>query len=430
MEAVILAIGDELVLGQQLDTNSAELSAALAQHGIATIYHRTVADDAAAIEAAIREAAAGAGLVLVTGGLGPTDDDLTRQGLAAAMGVKLVLHPPSLDALNVFFADRGRPMPPSNRIQAMHPVGSSMIPNACGTAPGIKAAIGPSVIYAMPGPPAEMTAMFRSHVDPQLEKIATQHNVIVAVKIPTFGLGESSVTERLGPLTDRSRNPKVGTTVSNGYVNVRIRSEAGDPAAARHLLEQTTAEVVERLGPIVIGRGERTLGESLVDLLRAGGGRLATAESCTGGLAGAMITEVAGASDVFAGGWVVYTNAMKIDQLKIDPALLEAHGAVSEPTALAMARAARQHSGADWALSLTGVAGPGGGTGLKPVGTVWIGLAGPKEAEAMQFCFPGNRGTVRHRAVRTALQILRFKLLGEAMDELLFRTPTAKSSNQ
>lgn len=431
MQAVILSIGDELVLGQTVDTNSALVAARLTARGIFPLYHQTVADDQPAIARAISQAAKAAPLVLITGGLGPTADDLTRHALAEAMAVPLTVHQESLEVIRTMLERRGRRMSDLNRVQAMHPQGSTMIPNACGTAPGIKARLGEALIYVMPGVPREMIAMLDFAIEPDLDAIAPRHatggRVILTTKINTFGCGESNVAEMLGDLFDRKRNPLVGTTVSEGIVSVRIRSDFNDPQQAQAELEDTAAKVQAKLGAICFGQENVTLQEVVLDQLKREGKTLAVVESCTGGLLGKFITDVPGSSAVFLGGWVTYSNAMKARELNVPAALLETPGAVSEEVAKAMAQGALHRSGADAVLSVTGVAGPEGGTQQKPVGTVWIGLARRGcDVEARCFFLLGDRDAIRDRAAKSALQMLRLRLNNASLDALMWTRPVVK----
>lgn len=415
MQAVILSIGDELALGQTVDTNTAYLAARLAELGIHTLYHQTLADDESLIADALRDASVAAGLVLVTGGLGPTKDDLTRQALARAMGVELREDAESLMQIEAFFAGRSKPMSVTNRVQAMLPAGSTGIRNNHGTAPGIRAALGRAEVFVMPGVPHEMHGMYDTAVLPAIRDRVGGGNVIRTAKINTFGLGESTVGQLIGDLMDRGRNPTVGTTVTGGVVSVRVRSEFPDMAETQQQLDATAAEVERRLGAVVFGRGEQTLAEVLLEEMRAAGLSIATAESCTGGLIGAMLTDVSGSSDVYVGGWVTYTNAMKVSQLGVPEEVIEAYGAVSGQTVCAMAATALQRSGADLALSVSGIAGPGGGTPDKPVGSVWLGIASrgsdaTPHVQAIMARFPGDRASVRTRAAMCALQTARLHL--------------------
>ncbi len=429
MQAIILAIGDELVLGQTVDTNSAWLSEQLSRLGMLTRYHQTVADDQAAIAAAITWACREAELVIVSGGLGPTDDDLTRQALADALGQPLVLHEPSVATIEAFFARRTKPMPAANRIQAMHPKGTEVIPNTAGTAPGLKAKLDKATVYVTPGVPREMVVMWERSIRPEIEAHTPDRGVILAMKVNTFGQGESAVGQTLGQLMDRQRNPKVGTTVSGGVVSVRVRSEFATADAARTQLDDTVAKIEAALGACVYGRDDDTLQHATVRLLQERGLSIATAESCTGGLIGAMLTDVPGASEVYRGGWVTYTNELKTSQLDVPPSLIAQHGAVSRPVATALAQAALTRSGANLALGITGIAGPEGGSEAKPVGMVWVALAWRQGTlttsqaagvDALCLDLTGDRATIRDRAAKCALQLTRYFLMGANWSDLLW----------
>ncbi len=416
MNAVILSVGDELILGQTVDTNSAWLSAQLVLQGVMVAYHKTVADDQAVIAAAIREAAAAVPLVIVTGGLGPTADDLTRQALADVVGKPLDLHPPSLERIRAFFKSLGREMPATNRIQAMVPRGCEMLENDWGTAPGLKVRTGRATVFAFPGVPREMEPMYGRHVLPTLARKSGR--TLLTETVRTFGLGESLVAEKLGDLMKRDRNPTVGTTVSGGIVSVRIRSDFPDAGPARLQLDRTVEAVETRLGSLVFGRGAETLPAVVGRRLRETGRTVATAESCTGGGLAQLLTGIPGASLYFPGGWVVYSNALKHRELGVPEAILAQHGAVSEETVRLLAAHALEKAGAHHALAVSGVAGPDGGSDDKPVGTVWIALASVQDAGtkvvAERFQFPGDREMVRDRAAKTALNMLRLELGGSA----------------
>jgi nicotinamide-nucleotide amidase len=439
MHAVILSIGDELVLGQTVDTNSAWLSEQLARLGVLTLYHQSVADDQDWTARAITQATQAAALVLISGGLGPTEDDLTRQALAQAMHVDLIQDPASLKVIAGFFERRHRIMPQRNAVQALHPRGSVMIPNDHGTAPGIHAALpapvegGQAHVFIMPGVPREMQLMFNERVLPQLEQIIAgkaSGGAILTTKLNTFGGGESSIAAKLGPLMDRTRNPKVGTTVAGGFVSVRVRSEFPSPSQAQRELDDTIAQATRCLGPLVFGRDDDTLQQAVVALLCEQGKTLAVAESCTGGLLGGMLTDVPGSSRVFVGGFITYANAMKTGQIGVPPDMIQKHGAVSAPTAAAMADGSLQRSGADLALAVTGIAGPDGGTPDKPVGTVFVALADrakPDEPVVVRFLLSGDRTAIRDRAAKSALQLLRLHLLGVDLAALEWGTPVSRS---
>jgi len=423
MNAILLSIGDELALGQTVDTNSAWAAARLATLGISTILHETVSDDQDLIAASIGWASTQADLIVISGGLGPTEDDLTRQALAQTLGVDLEVDPDSMATLENFFASRGYQMAERNRVQAMCPVGATMIPNSCGTAPGIRATVNRAEVFVTPGVPREMKAMIEASVIPAVEAKLDEaghgpRDVILATKINTFGLGESDAAEQLGDLMQRDRNPVVGTTVSHGICSIRVRAEYPDADEAQRQLDDTIQQVEAILAPTVFGRDETTLQSALVNLLLEQGKTVATAESCTGGMIGSLLTDVPGSSAAYLGGWVTYTNELKTNQLGVRPGVLEAHGAVSEEVVAAMAEGARQRSGADYAVAVSGVAGPGGGTEEKPVGSVWIALASPQGTTARLARLIGNRASIRDRAAKCALQMIRLTLLGQDLDRV------------
>lgn len=424
MNAVILSIGDELALGQTVDTNTAWLARQLAGLGIAMTLHMTIADDRQAIADAIRHALGHGELVLVTGGLGPTEDDLTRHALADVMGAPLEMNEHCLRQLEAFFQRLGRQMPPSNRIQAMIPRGAEPIDNLAGTAPGMhavvprpqeaKGAARQADIYVMPGVPKEMMIMFERDVLPRL-RAAGNGGVILSRTLHTFGMGESSVGEMLGELMRRGRNPSVGTTVSGGVVSVRINARATSRDVAERELAETEAACRAALGDLIYGADGLSLAEVVGAMLAERKQTVATAESCTGGLLAKYLTDVPGSSGWFGFGWVTYANEAKMRQLQVPEATLQAHGAVSEPTVLAMAEGARRLSQADYALAVSGVAGPTGGTPDKPVGRVCIALAAADATRARTFNFSGDREMIRDRSAKMTLTMLRYHLIGKAM---------------
>ena len=345
----------------------------------------------------------------MSGGLGPTKDDLTREALAAALGEPLELDEKAVRHVEAFFRRIGRTMPERNRCQAMCPRGARLLENERGTAPGVRAELDGSVVIVVPGVPFEMKHMFERHVVPLLS--AQTGQVILAERVHTFGLGESDVGERLGDLMQRGRNPQVGTTVADGVVSVRVRSTAPTREEAEEALAGTVGLVRERVGRAVFGVGDTTLPEVVVRALARHGLTLVTAESCTGGLVGKMVTDVAGSSAVYRGGWVVYSNTLKQRMLDVPEAMLAEEGAVSEEVARCLAVNALAKGGADYAVAVTGIAGPEGGTEAKPVGTVWIALASRDGAcEAARHRFPGSRERVRDRTAKTALDWVRRRL--------------------
>ena len=409
--AWILSIGTELALGQTVDTNGAWLAAKLAACGLRTTHHLTVADDLAAIRDAFLLASQHAEVVVATGGLGPTDDDLTRESLSAATGSPLVHDANSLQRLEAFFQQRGIDMPARNRCQADRPEIAQHIPNSCGTAPGLTLEFNGAHIFVMPGVPFEMRAMFDQSIRPTLSAITTG-GVLISRRLQTYGLPESLVGERLSDLMTRGANPEVGTTAAFGVIGIRINAAAESADAALQMLDQVEATVRERLGEAVFGRDDETIAAAVSTALRSRGETLALAESCTGGLLADAITSLPGSSDIFLGSAVTYANSAKQQLLGVSEALIAEHGAVSAPVAEAMARGAREQFGADYALSLTGIAGPSGGSPEKPVGLVYIALADAQGVVATEHQFGSDapRNAIRIRALHAALNKLRLAL--------------------
>jgi len=405
--AAILAIGDELISGQCVDTNSAFLARRLAERGIRTTYHETVGDDGSAIVDALVRTAGLADVVIVSGGLGPTADDRTRHALAKALGVELELDASYREHLEAFFRQRGRPLSEANRIQMMLPAGAIPLANRMGTACGMSARLARADVFCLPGVPHEMRTMFDEQVLPRL---TAGESVIVHRAVHTFGCAESDVGAALSDLMTNSGPVQVGTTVSAGVISVRITAQGEAPEQTRGLVDQTADEVRQRLGSAVFGQDEDTLAAVVGRQLLERDQTLSTAESCTGGLIGKMLTDLSGSSAYYRGGVIAYANDVKVSHLAVPEELLAEHGAVSAPVAVAMAEGARQRMVSDWAVSTTGIAGPTGGTAAKPVGLVFVGLAGPNGTDVAERRLVGSREIVRLRASRAALNALRLAM--------------------
>ncbi|MFO0809653.1 MAG: competence/damage-inducible protein A [Gemmataceae bacterium] len=410
MKAEIVSIGSEITSGQNLDTNSQWLSRQLAEIGIPVHFHTTVADDLADNVEVFRRAGERADLVLASGGLGPTQDDLTREALALAAGVELVFHEELLDTIRAMFANRGRVMAERNRVQAYLPAGAEAIPNDRGTAPGVWMRLGRAWVAAMPGVPTEMFGMYEDQVRPRLLALGFGGGVLIQRKINCFGVGESAVEEKLLDLTRRGHVPEVGITVSDAVISLRILARAETAAAAQAMFVPVETTIRERLGELVYGEDAEELEDAVVRLLIEKRVTLGTAESVTCGQVAQRLGRVPGVSAWYKGGIVSYTNEVKINALGVPREVIERHGAVSAECAAAMATGCRERLGVDYAVSTTGLAGPGGGTAEKPVGLVYVGLASPAGVTTTHFNWTGTRAEVQSRAAKLALNTLRLAL--------------------
>ena len=402
--AEILCVGTELLLGDIVNTNAAFLSKKLASLGIA-VYHQTVVGDhPERLRVALSDAFEGHGrpaadLVILSGGLGPTYDDLTKETVAAFFGRSMSLHEESLTAIRDFFTRTGRVMTPNNEKQAMMPEGCVVFPNHYGTAPALAVGDATRTAIMLPGPPAELVPVFEELVVPFLRRYT--EGILVSRNIHIMGLGESTVESILHDLMVSSRNPTVAPYCKSGEVRIRVTARAKDEAEATALCDGTVELIRQNpeISPFIYGVDCDSIETALVGLFTERGLTLATAESCTGGMIGQRITGISGASAVYKGGFVTYQNEVKINQLGVDPATIAAHTEVSAETACEMAAGARQRLGTDIGLSTTGYAGPGGGTEENPVGTVYIGIATKDGATAHRLYFPRkSREYVREAA--------------------------------
>ncbi len=415
--AAVLAVGSELLGLGRTDTNSPYIAAALQRAGLAVVFTTVVGDDAATLADALRRALAGAELVVCTGGLGPTDDDRTRDVAAAILGLAMHEDPAVVEAMRARFAARQLAMPDINRRQALVPDGAAVIANSRGTAPGLWIPTASNAVLLLPGPPREMTPMLDEaltrFVAPRFGGAASRTRTVVVA-----GRSESWVDERLAPIYRPwlDETPPIDTTVlaSLGVIEVHVSALGRDVVAIDARLAAAVHALAAPLGDDVVSTDGRRLEQVVGDALVARGWRIGLAESCTGGLVAVRLTDVPGSSAYVDRGVVVYSNTAKTELLGVAPELLAAHGAVSEPVAAAMASGLRARSGVEVAVAVTGIAGPGGGSADKPVGTVCIAVETPDGGEVRTFRFTGDRAMIRALSATIALDRLRRALAGTA----------------
>jgi nicotinamide-nucleotide amidase len=407
--AGIISIGNELLSGKTVDTNAAYVAAQLRTVGIPMVGVYSVGDEEPAIRQKLAQASQEADILILSGGLGPTDDDLTRQAIAGFLGVDLVFREDLFATLRRFFECRGVEMVQRNAIQAYIPRGATAIENQRGTAPGIRAEFDGKVLFAMPGVPSEMRHMLDTFILPELRQRAAGQAIVVK-RLRCYGAGESKVAEMIGDAMERGRNPLVNCTVHEGVITLEVMATASEAGEAEAMAAREEQSLRAALGNLVFGAGLQTLGEVVGQRLAEMGRTLAVAESCTGGLLASLITDVPGSSRYFTYGWVTYSNMAKHTELMVPLKMIEEYGAVSEQVACAMAQGARRRSGVDYAIGITGIAGPGGGSELKPVGLVYIAVDSRDGAETSRYVFSWDRSSVRLRAAQTALNLLRLKL--------------------
>lgn len=406
MNLEIITIGTELLLGFTLDTNGAELGRELSAAGIRVVRRTSVADRPEEIRDAVTAALSRTGIVITTGGLGPTRDDITKQVVAGIYGWPLDFDGELWQALVERYRRRGRVPAESNRSQAEVPRGALVLPNRWGSAPGLWLEGAPGVVIMLPGVPLEMRNLFAAEVAPRLAARAGTPGVIRSRSVRVTGIPESTLAERLGEIEATIAPLSLAYLPGLDGVDLRVTAWGLPATDADDRLAQAVAELRARAGDVAYGEDDADLAALVIDRARELGVRIAVAESCTGGLLGARLTEIPGSSDVFAGGVIAYEDAVKTALLGVGSEVLEAEGAVSEPVALAMARAAVRRFGVDLAVSVTGIAGPGGGSESKPVGTVWFGLAGRGDTAAVHSIFVGTRSEIRYRAAQAALFLL------------------------
>ncbi len=414
--AEIIAVGSELLTPSRLDTNSLAVTERLNEIGIDVRVKAVVGDDREDLAALLRQALARADLVVLTGGLGPTDDDLTREVVADVLGLPLEEHADILDRIQRRFESRGLRMPEINRRQAMVPRGATPLDNPNGTAPGLWIAAEGKRLLLLPGPPREMRPLLERVVRDELARESGARALFRRV-LKVAGRTESHVEEIAQPVYSRwrARTPPIVTTIlaAPGQIELHLTTEARDTEHARAVLDAAARELEAVLGRDLYSSDGRSLEQVVGDMLRARRLRIAVAESCTGGLVASRLTDVAGSSDYVEAGVVAYSNRVKVEVLGVPEPLIAEHGAVSEPVALAMAEGMRARTHVDVAVAVTGIAGPGGGSEQKPVGTVALAVVGPGGGSRARIVrFPGDRAQVKFQASQAALDMLRRRLLG------------------
>ncbi|MCL1693056.1 MAG: competence/damage-inducible protein A [Actinomycetia bacterium] len=404
----ILAIGTELLLGQIVNSNATRIGERLADAGLDHFLQTVVGDNEARIAAAIDASCSRADALIITGGLGPTKDDLTREAIARAAGVEMIFDADQEERLRERWTSSGRVMPESNLQQAERPLGSELIANPKGTAPGIRIRMADTWVFALPGVPAEMVPMLENSVIPFLR--GDDDAAVVSRLLRTWGESESAIGERLGDLYDASTNPTIAFLASGGEIKIRITAKAATRDEASAMIDPIEATVRERLGKRIFGVDDETVEVVVLRMLEERGWTLGTAESATGGLIAGRITSVPGASRVFRGSVVSYATEVKESLLEVPGDLVAEHGVVSEPVAIAMAEGARGRLDANVVVAVTGSAGPDPQD--QPVGTVVVSVVTPEGSQVRTLQLPGDRERVRTFASTAALQLLRMSLQG------------------
>jgi len=415
VRAEIISVGTELLLGQIVDSNAPYVSRVLSTLGIDVFYRATVGDNAARLAEALRTALSRADMVITIGGLGPTQDDLTKETIAEVLGEQMVVDPESEKAIRAFFERRGlQSRNLSGLKQALKPETAIAIPNSAGTAPGAIVEKDGKIVIALPGPPGELLPMVDNSVIPYLSrKTIGAPTVIVSRILRVCGIGESAAEEKVKDLL-AGENPTIAPYAQSGEVCFRITAKSSDRESALHMISDLEQKARERLGDYAYGADEETLEHVVVHSLIERKLKLALAESCTGGLIAHRVTNVPGSSNTLLAGIAAYSNAAKTDLLGVPEELIRKHGAVSPEVAEAMAEGAAARTGADIAVGVTGIAGPGGGTAEKPVGLVYVGLKTPDGLSSTRHIFGGSRLEIKQRSSNAALNLIRMYLLGKA----------------
>ncbi len=416
LSAEIIAIGSELLTPSKTDTNSLWLTEKLNEIGIEVRLKTIVGDDEMRLEETIRDAVSRSDIVITTGGLGPTEDDMTRKISAKALDRELVFKDELLKELREKFKAYGYEMPEKNRSQAYIIEGAEVLPNPNGSAVGMEIEMDGKFLVVLPGPPRELKPMFENYVLPKLSESAGE--IFVRRRsLRVAGMGESSLDELIAPIYTKYKNPQTATLFNKTEIEIQLTAQGETLAEAENLNAELADKIAEKLGIAVFAMNGEKMEEVIGKLLTERGETLAVAESCTGGLIGFRLTDVAGSSKYFIEGVVAYHNDAKIGTLNVSPDLIKKHGAVSGEVAEAMARGMRKIAETDYAISITGIAGPDGGTGEKPVGTVFVGYSDAEITKSLRLKLPGDRNIIRWRSSQAALDYLRRKILEKNTDE-------------
>ena len=405
MIAEIVSVGTELLMGQVVNTDAQFIAQRLAPLGYQVFYHITVGDNVRRLTGVVHRAIERSDVVVFTGGLGPTDDDLTKETVAAALGLTCEPFPEEVERLKRFFAERGREMTPNNLKQACFPKGSVILPNPNGTAPGCIMRAEDKTAILLPGPPRELFPMFENHAMPYLEKMS--HTSLYSRELRIFGMGESDVTYRLRDIIESQTNPTVAPYVKLCEVTLRVTAKCDAPEEGERLTAGMIETIRARLGDVVYSIDGESLPAVCARLLTERHETLSVAESCTGGLVAGSCVDIPGSSKFFLEGCVTYTNDAKMRRLGVSSETLARHGAVSEECAREMAEGMRKTSGADYAVSTTGIAGPDGGTPEKPVGTVYVALACASGTQVLKLQLHGDRERIRYTTMLNGFDLLR-----------------------
>ncbi|ANU13518.1 N-terminal domain of CinA protein [Planococcus halocryophilus Or1] len=402
MNAEIIAVGSELLLGQITNTNARFLSNHLAELGINVYYHTVVGDNPTRLEDAIKIAENRADLILFTGGLGPTKDDLTKEAIARHLDTTLEMNVEALDSIVAYFERAGLPMTENNKKQALVLKDSDVLVNYNGMAPGMMYKKDERVYILLPGPPKEMEPMFQFEAKPKLASLLNKADIILSHVLRFYGIGEAELEDRLHHILEKQTNPTIAPLAADGEVTIRITAKTNTTEEAWKLIEGTKEEILDVVGNYLYGYDNDSLASKVVELLKHQGKTISAAESLTAGLFQSELASVPGASAVLSGGVITYNEEMKVHQLGLSAELLAEYGVVSEQTALAMAEAVRAKFKTDISVSLTGAAGPDA-HGDQPAGTVWIGIATEETSKSYRLQLSGMRNTNRLRAVKLAL---------------------------